>query len=244
LEPGFIQPADDELTSRAQPTDDDHASRVAPGKGYTGHGTASKGKGRGKKLDKNNREDSLLPDQDSQALFPPNPPSGDTRVFWDSEQKRSTDPGARPSAHRDSPSGHSTRNKGKGKGGKPKWARHSLQFKEPTEDLEASPWHKKPKHTHDAGFQHMDLDGEDFIELCEPDSAGALRALRFVEDAYGTDHPLTKDAHKELIRIQALEEAKAQDVPIHISMGKLALRLSNLDAKLAQQADLMHQAKD
>jgi hypothetical protein len=27
-------------------------------------------------------------------------------------------------------------------------------------------------------------------------------------------------------------------------MGKLALRLSNLDAKLAQQADLMHQAKD
>jgi hypothetical protein len=93
-------------------------------------------------------------------------------------------------------------------------------------------------------FQLMDLDGDGFTELCEPDSGGALRALRFVEDTYGTDHPLTKNAHKELVRIQASEEAKAQDVPIHISMGRLALCLSNLDNKLCQQADFMQQARD
>jgi hypothetical protein len=87
-------------------------------------------------------------------------------------------------------------------------------------------------------------DGESFVELRETDSAGALRAHQFIKDTYGTDHPLTKDAHRELVRIQALEETMVQDIPIHISMARLAGVLSSLEAKLGQQADLMQQAKD
>jgi hypothetical protein len=87
------------------------------------------------------------------------------------------------------------------------------------------------------------LDTESFVELCQPNSAGAARALQFIKDTYGAEHPLTKDAHTELVRIQAIEQANAQNIPIHVSLAKLAEVLSNLDAKLTHQADLMQSAK-
>jgi hypothetical protein len=107
-----------------------------------------------------------------------------------------------------------------------------------------SPWHKKPKHTHDTPPHQPGPDGESFVELCEPNSAGVSRALQFIRDTYGAEHPPTKDAHSELVRIQALEETNAQNIPIHILLAKLAEVLSNLEAKLTHQADLMQQAKD
>jgi hypothetical protein len=90
--------------------------------------------------------------------------------------------------------------------------------------------------------RQMDLDGEGFVETTEPDSTMALKALCFVEETYGTNHPLSKSAFMELTRIQTLE-AKLPDVPTHISMGTVARRLANLERKLSLQVDLMEQAK-
>jgi hypothetical protein len=90
----------------------------------------------------------------------------------------------------------------------------------------------------------MDLDGENYVEPGEPDSTTAAKAMRFVEQTYGTNHFLTKNAYQEVLRIQALEEAKAHDVPIHIAMGRLAHKLAKLEKKLGRQADFMQQAKE
>ena len=90
----------------------------------------------------------------------------------------------------------------------------------------------------------MDLDGESYVEAGEPDLTTATKAIPFVEQTYGANHPLTKGAHQEVVRMQALEESKVQDEPILISMGRVACRLAKLEAKLGRQADLSQQAKD
>jgi hypothetical protein len=90
----------------------------------------------------------------------------------------------------------------------------------------------------------MDLDGESYVEPGEPDSTTAAKAMRFVKQTYGTNHFLTKSAYQEVLRIQALGEAKAHDVPIHIAMGRWVHKLAKLEKKLGRQADFMQQAKE
>jgi hypothetical protein len=96
----------------------------------------------------------------------------------------------------------------------------------------------------------MDSDGHSSTSS-EPDSATAAKALRVVEEIFGTEHFLTKNGHQELLRIQALEEANIPEVPIHVAIGDVAFRLDKLTRKLERQAALMvhathqhHQAEE
>jgi hypothetical protein len=61
----------------------------------------------------------------------------------------------------------------------------------------------------------------------EPDSATAAKALRFVEKTFGSQHPIAKDARRELHRIQALEHITPEK-PLHEAIGEVAYKLDLL----------------
>jgi hypothetical protein len=79
----------------------------------------------------------------------------------------------------------------------------------------------------------------------EPNSVSAARAMRILEQTYGTNHALTIDAYQEVLRIQVIEDAAAAVVtPFHVTIGRLSRSLSDLEAKRCTQGKVIQQAKD
>jgi hypothetical protein len=60
--------------------------------------------------------------------------------------------------------------------------------------------------------------------------------------SFGAAYLLTKNAHRELLRIQAFEEASIPVIPMHVVIGDVELRPDKLTKKLESQKALMAQA--
>jgi hypothetical protein len=63
-----------------------------------------------------------------------------------------------------------------------------------------------------------------------------------VENIFGANHFLSTDARRELLRIQAQEQASIPEIPMHEAIGDVAFRLDKLTKKLEHQKNLMAQA--
>jgi hypothetical protein len=86
----------------------------------------------------------------------------------------------------------------------------------------------------------MDIEGFEN----EPNAILAERAMRMLEETYGTKHPLTISALNEVLRIEALEQAAATVEPTHVTMGRLARNIDELEHKRSSQAKVMLQASE
>jgi hypothetical protein len=82
---------------------------------------------------------------------------------------------------------------------------------------------------------------DDDSEL-SPNSEAANKAMRCIEEIYGTNHFLTKNAHREFLRIRAEEEA-GSTVPFHEQLRSLGLKLHQMESDLASHVALVHQAE-
>jgi hypothetical protein len=74
-----------------------------------------------------------------------------------------------------------------------------------------------------------DNEGADY----EPNAKLAERAIARI---IWHQTPLTIRAHNEILRIEALEEAAAAVVPVHVTMGRLTRNIDELEHKRANQA--------
>jgi hypothetical protein len=87
-------------------------------------------------------------------------------------------------------------------------------------------------------------DQDIYVEETDPDVPTATKAMRVLEQAYGTNHYLTRHAYHELLRVQALDKTVEWEVPTFIAMHGLAYNQAKLEKKLSIQVEFLRQAKD
>jgi hypothetical protein len=85
---------------------------------------------------------------------------------------------------------------------------------------------------------------ESYVKTKDPDVATATKAMRVLEQAYGTNHYLTRHSYHEVLHIQGRDKAREWQVPTYIAAGRLAHKQAKLDKKLSRQIDLLRQAKN
>jgi hypothetical protein len=105
------------------------------------------------------------------------------------------------------------------------------------------------QHDGDSGSHSTELPVEKgclqdaFVATADPDVATANKAMRALEQAFGTNHYLTRHAYNEVLKLQASHRSTMWDVPTHIAMHNLAHKQLKLEKTLSTQIGFLCQAK-